>query len=478
MRAHALLRVGMLFGIAACGSGTPPAPSTHVAVTRTTPPAAVAAWTTPDAPATPPPEHAEWLRARLPDGGAITSSDPIAVKHTVRANESAISIAKAYVAMTDVYLAEDLVGAFAEANPEMRCKACIGGIRVAPGMVLTVPHVLTQPPPPPTRLPASDAPSKGIFFIGAAATKPWIPALERLKARGLNAVVLDGKDYMGPVTYKSKVAQALETGATKDAPIADLARTIRFAHEYGVRVIIRNSCFHDPWAAEKAPRLSVRGNWGGAYPIGWLDPANPEVHEYIQGLVAEELDAGADEIQLDYVRYPVQPGLGNADFKVHMKGRTRVEVIRDFVHDVHELTKARGVPLSIDVFGVTSTGTREDIEGLGQDLAVLGHEVEVIMPMVYPSHYGTGFYGWEIPGDHPEIVGIGSKAAIDILEKAGAPAKIRPWLQAFPWKSPTYSPKYIAEEARSADAAGSSGWIAWNPGSEYSVFWQALPAKK
>jgi hypothetical protein len=477
MRAHPV--VFCLFA-AACGSSTAPsAPATRVATARASVPAAVAAWTTPaESQGSPPPDPAEWLRSRMPPGGAVVGSDPVVVQHTVRANESAASIAKAYVAITDVYMAEDLVGAFADANPQMRCKLCIGGVRVATGMVLTVPHVLAEAPPPPTRLPASDAPSKGIFFIGAAAGKPWIPALERLKARGLNAVVLDGKDYMGPVTYPSKVGQATETGATKGAPISDLARTIRFAHDHGVRVIMRNSCFHDPWAAEKAPRMSVRGTWGGAYPIGWLDPANPEVAEYVQGLVAEELDAGADEIQLDYIRYPVQPGLGNADFKVHMKGRTRIEVIRDFVHGVHELTKARGVPLSIDVFGVAATGTREDIEGLGQDLGVLGHEVEFIMPMVYPSHYGTGFYGWEIPGDHPEIVGIGTKAAIDILEKANASAKIRPWLQAFPWKSPTYSSKYIAEEAKSADAAGASGWIAWNPGSEYSVFWQALPVQK
>lgn len=465
--------------LAACGSGVAPAPKVHSA-TRATPPAAVAAWTTPavDVAPSPPPDPAEWLRARLPEGGAIASGDPPSVRHTVRPNESAISIARAYVALTEVYLAEDLAIAMLEANPQMKCAQCPGGVRVATGMELTIPRVLREAPPPPTRLPASDEPSKGIFFVGASAGRPWIPSLERLKARGLNAIVLDGKDYMGPVTYPSKVAQAIETGATKGAPISDLARAIRFAHQYGVRVIIRNSCFHDPWAAEKAPRLSVRGNWGGAYPIGWLDPANPEVHEYIHGLVAEELDAGADEIQLDYVRYPVQPGLGNADFKVHMNGRTRVEVIRDFVRGVHELTKARGVPLSIDVFGVTSTGTREDIDNLGQDLAVLGHEVEFVMPMVYPSHYGTGFYGWEIPGDHPEIVGIGSKAAIDILAKAGAPAKVRPWLQAFPWKSPTYGPKYIADEAASADAAGTSGWIAWNPGSEYSVFWQALPAKR
>jgi len=336
--------------------------------------------------------------------------------------------------------------------------------------------LLASAPPPPTRLTKTNEPLKGIFLIGAAATRNWIPTLEKLSARGMNAVVLDGKEYMGPITYPSKVPQALETNAQKDAPLPDLARTIRFAHQYGVRVIMRISCFHDPWAAAKAPRLSVRGTWGGAYPIGWLDPANPEVHEYVHALMAEEMDAGADEIQLDYVRYPVQKGLGNADFAYYMKGRNKKEVIRDFAHDAHELAKSRGVPLSLDVFGVSATGNQEDIDNLGQDLAMLGKEAEFIMPMVYPSHYDKGFFGWDSPGDHTEIIGMGTKAAMQRMKDGTA--KVRPWLQGFNWRSPTFGPQYIRDEIKSADDSGSSGWIVWNPGSDYSTTWAALQPRK
>ena len=77
---------------------------------------------------------------------------------------------------------------------------------------------------------------------------------------------------------------------------------------------------------------------------------------------------------------------------------------------VHAETKPAGVLLSLDLFGVTATGARSDIDWLGQDIAVVGPEAEAIMPMVYPSHYDKGYNGWEHPGDHPEIVGIGVKA--------------------------------------------------------------------
>src|SRR5688572_5783511 len=98
----------------------------------------------------------------------------------------------------------------------------------------------------------TDEPLKGIFLIGATATRSWISTLEHLQAHGMNAIVLDDKEYIGPITYPSKMPQTLETGATKKAPLPDLARTIRFTHDHGIRVIMRISCFHDPWTAERA----------------------------------------------------------------------------------------------------------------------------------------------------------------------------------------------------------------------------------
>lgn len=406
------------------------------------------------------------MKDRLPKGGSIEEGQPT---HTVQMGEVPVLIARKWVAFTDVYHEEDLAAEIQKANPDKKWGFPVGS-------KIKIPHVLADAPPPPTRLPKTDAGMKGIFILGTAATRTWEKTLQHLSERGMNAVTLDGKAYMGDITYPTKVKQAVETGAQKGAPLADFARTIRFAHEHGIYVHVKIACFHDPWAAEKAPRLSVRGNWGGAYPIGWLDPANPEVLEYVQGLVVEAMDAGADEIQLDYVRYPVQKGLGNADFGYYMKGRNKKEVIRDFVHEVHELTKARGVPLGVDVFGVTSTGTQEDIDNLGQDLAMMGKEVEFVLPMVYPSHYGEGFYGFAVPGDHPEIVGIGTKATNARL--AGTGAKTRPWLQTFNWKSPAYGPQYIRDEIKSGDEAGGSGYMMWNPGSEYSTVWAAVPVVK
>ena len=111
---------------------------------------------------------------------------------------------------------------------------------------------------------------------------------------------------------------------------------------------------------------------------------------------------------------------------------------------------------------------------------MLAPECEALSPMVYPSHYSKGFNGWDEPGDHPEIVGMGTKGVLDLVAAGHVVggAVVRPWLQAMNWKSPSYSPAYLAQEIRSAEAAGGTGWLMWNPGQEYGVAWQAVAARK
>ncbi len=418
----------------------------------------------------------EWVEAKLPQGGSAARSDSgaLVVTHQGGAKDTVYSVAKEYLALTATYLAEDLAKHIAKAN----------GIALAmnpsvANKTITIPDVLSEPykSPEEERLAwPEDKALRAIYLGGRDALGTWESTLDHLKARDMNAVILDGKAYMGEITYPSKVDVAVKDKAIAGAQIEDLSRTIRFAHQRGVRVIMRISCFHDPWSAAKAPDLSIKGYWGGPYPIGWLDPGDERAQKYIFDLMEEEIALGADEINLDYVRYPVQGGLGNADFHLKDTGRTRISVITDFVKKAHAITQAHHVPLSVDIFGVTSTGTRQDIEALGQDIPLLSPNVEALMPMVYPSHYDKGFYGFAEPGNHPEIIAIGTKAAVQKAHTGNA--VVRPWLQAFNWKSPEYSPKYLAQETVEAKNGGGTGYAMWNPGGYYGDAWTAIAPVK
>jgi hypothetical protein len=469
-----LVGVGLLL---AC-HGKSPAPSSDAVVPSAAPsasheapreaappPADASTHAAPDAHA---PAFADWLRKKLPPGGALEGGDhgaPPRVVHTVSAGDTARSIADAYVGLTQIYDAKDLAAGLGKGSLEL-------------GTHVEIPRLITEVPPDPEKSRLGwpeDRALRGVFVTGAYAAIRWVDTLDKLAERGLNAVVLDGKDYEGPVNYPTEVPVAVETKAYVRPNIPDLARAIRFAHARGIRVIMRIACFHDPWAAKRASRLSLMGNWGGPFPMGWLDPTNVEAQDYIIGLAKEQLAAGADEIQLDYVRFPVQSKSINAVVMPRPDG-SRARANRDFIKRVHEVTQAAGVPLSLDIFGVTATGDQSDIDKLGQDIGTIGGEAEALSPMVYPSEYSVGYRGWDQPGNHPEIVGIGTKGAVAKL-KAGKHDKtiIRSWLQASSYKATNYGPQYILKEAKSAEANGGVGWLLWSPGCDYWAAWRAFP---
>ena len=421
--------------------------------------------------ASPPAELAEWLKTHLPKGGSV-EGDPPKVFHTVSANETVLSIAGAYLSISDVYTPGELAAAIGRKNP--------GGAII--GKKLEIPNITTRvihDDPKDERLGwPEDRALRGIFITGPYAGIKWVESLDKLAERGLNAVVLDAKDYEGYINYPTKVKIAVETEAMRHAHIPDLARAIRFAHWRGIRIILRIPCFHDPWADKHAKdaRLSIRFTpTGKPIHVDWLDPTNTEAQDYAIDLAKEGIEAGADEIQLDYVRFPVHL---SSKVAVLPNKEDRSPIIRDFVKRVHAVTSAAGVALSLDFFGVASTGAIDDILYLGQHIPTVAPEADAISLMSYPSHYNKGYMGFAEPGEHPEVVGIGNTAAVKLIKPTGAATIFRTWLQAFPLRSANYGPAYVLAEAKSAESTGGVGWLMWSPACEYSAVWSAFPPLK
>jgi hypothetical protein len=413
-----------------------------------------------------------WIRSHLPDGGEVIDQPgaPVGVAHVVREGDTRAKIAEAYLDFSEIYLARDLEKGIAWPTS--------ADIPLKPGLRVPIPSLVSRAPPSADdeRLGwPEDKTLRGLYVRGSTAATPLFTGLlDRMAARGMNLIVLDAKDYDGLVTYHSQIPLVVETGAAKDAPIRNLPRTIRYAHAKGIRVAMRVSCFEDEFMAKAKPELAVVSQWKRPYRIGWLDPANEGARAYILEMVKEAMDAGVDEVQLDYIRYPVL-GIKGADFDATKGNVKKTIIIRDFVRRVHELTQARKVPLSLDIFGIVAEGQRADIDMLGQDPALLAPECEVLSPMVYPSHYRAGSYGFEVPGDHPEIVGFATKKILELIRSHRKQVVIRPWLQAVDFHSPAYGPPYVAAEVKHANGAGGTGWLMWNPAQTYTVTWSAIP---
>ena len=57
----------------------------------------------------------------------------------------------------------------------------------------------------------------------------------------------------------------------------------------------------------------------------------------------------------------------------------------------------------------------------------------------------------------------------------GSGVVIRPWLQAFRWRTKTYSPKYIEVQVHDGKDKGGIGFLFWNAANDYSKPYAAMP---
>jgi hypothetical protein len=143
------------------------------------------------------------------------------------------------------------------------------------------------------------------------------------------------------------------------------------------------------------------------------------------------------------------------------------QAVRGFLGYSREVLKEEGVQVTADVFGVT-TSYRRDV-GIGQVWESFIDQVDVALPMVYPSHYWPGSFGHDKPNAFPyEIVRRALRDAVSrsaAVEGAGA---TRPWLQDFSLGDPPYGSPEVRAQIQATYDAGIQEWILWNPGSRYT----------
>jgi hypothetical protein len=199
----------------------------------------------------------------------------------------------------------------------------------------------------------------------------------------------------------------------------------------------------------------------------WADPYSAEVQHYNFLISLAAAKSGIDEIQFDYIRFPTD-GSMDAIRYAHADNRSHVKVIMDFLRKVRTGVEPYRTALALDIFGVTAWQSKVDILHLGQDLRELSHYLDVVSPMLYPSHFHSGYDGFANPGSHPYyFMNMGVVKSQEILE--GLPVKVVPWIQGFNLRSPNYGSHYIREQIRAINDAGSNDYLIWNARNVYDA---------
>jgi len=288
----------------------------------------------------------------------------------------------------------------------------------------------------------------------------------------LNTFVIDIKDASGHISHDSRLPVAREVGATKEIRIRDLPALLNQLDEAGIYPIARIVVAKDPILAEGRPDLAIQDSAGGPWldqnGVKWLNLHDRQVWDYHVELAREVVEAGFPEIQWDYVRFPDAPEafLSRAVFP-GQDGRTKAQAIREFLGYARGVLGAEGVQVTADVFGVT-TSYQKDV-GIGQLWESFIDQVDVALPMVYPSHYWPGSFGFEEPNAYPyEIVRRALRDAMRRSARVEGAGLTRPWLQDFTLGDPPYGSPEVRAQIQATYDAGIREWILWNPGSRYT----------
>jgi hypothetical protein len=329
------------------------------------------------------------------------------------------------------------------------------------------------------RAPLVPTPSivRGLYVNRWAAIGPkmW-QLIDIAKRTEINALVIDVKDDRGLVLYRSRVplARAIGADTVMPMPAPRLRAVLDSMRAHDIYPIARIVVVKDPILASAKLDWAIRRRDDPAKPWldkngrPWLDPHQDGVWEYAADLAAEAVDLGFSEVQLDYIRFPDEKRIVREAIFPLANGRLRAQVIRHQIGRTRQRLKPLGVPFTGDVFGLTTSDTTD--MGIGQRWESFVDQLDVVLPMTYPSHYARGSYNLARPNARPyEVI---DRALEDAKRRSkGIPgaAKVIPWYQDFTLGAPPYGAAQVRAQIQAGYDNGVLSWVLWNPGSRYTI---------
>jgi hypothetical protein len=267
---------------------------------------------------------------------------------------------------------------------------------------------------------------KGIYLTQYTAENPekLDYLIRQAKASGINTFIID-HEY-----ESSHYAPAI--AKVKAAGIKDVARIIVFSD------------------GGNAEQVRSKAHWEQKFKL-----AN------------EAIKAGADAVQLDYIRYssrlPANP----------QHAKDVYQVIKWFKGQIN----AQNVPMEIDIFGEVSYYPSMHI---GQDIKMFADSVDGVNPMVYPSH----FWPYQKYSAEPyKTINNSLNALVEQFDDK-PPFKVHAFIEAanFHYISKTSNAekqKYLLQEIRAVeDAKNVSGWYVWSANNAYDNLFKVLQNNK
>lgn len=252
-----------------------------------------------------------------------------------------------------------------------------------------------------------------------------------------------------------------------------LKQTVQTLKNQGVWMIARQVVFQDDDLAHRHPELALKRAGGSLWQDSggrtWADPASRAVWQYNLDAARAAFALGFDEVNLDYIRFPTDGDVAAIRYPSWNGKTPREDVLAQFLRWFSTELKASypHAIISVDVFGYTFLHDWD--VGMGQRITKLAPALDVVAPMVYPSHYAPYNFGFANPADHPTEVVTQTLALGQPLFTHTPNTIVRPWLQDFNLGA-VYSADMVKKEITAAENSGyTHGWMLWNPRNVYTA---------
>lgn len=302
-------------------------------------------------------------------------------------------------------------------------------------------------------------------------------ALAIAKATEVNTLVIDVKTDWGSLAWNTEVPLAKELDVAQPVSQDDFKSLLEYMEKNEIYKMARVVTFKDPILPDRKPEHAMQLNSGGIYRDNdgnaWVNPFDEYVWKYVVAISKEAVNRGFDEIHFDYVRFPDGASRYNqiANFPGR-DGRPKDAAIIAFLQFAREELKDYPAKTSAAIFGTTTKNWEDIPDDIGQGFLKVSNNVDRVAPMVYPSHYSQGWFGFDVPDANP--YGVLQDSMHSSIEKNAAlphPAVITPSIQAFTANWVTgyidYTPAVIAEQIQGSQSVGVDSYLLWNSSSRY-----------
>ena len=328
---------------------------------------------------------------------------------------------------------------------------------------------------------------KGIYVTAYSVgyEEKFTKLVDYVDSNDLNAMVIDIKDDMGVVTadFNSEDSHIQEN---TEEYIPDIKELMDLMEEKQIYPIARIVTFKDTLLANEQPDMSFTESdgsvWVASNGESFINPFLKQTWDYAVNVGIEAAKAGFKEIQFDYVRFPegfeVWGDTLNYDMGEYADldmtdDEKRVQAITDFTAYAKEKLMPYGVDVSVDIFGYTASVV--EASGIGQNFPQISENVDVISSMIYPSHWGTDYFGIYKPDLYPyELVAEYMKVENELLATLETPPTSRPWLQDFTASYlgsgfyQTYGKAQVDAQVQALYDAGVNEFLLWNALNNYT----------